>query len=267
MKNYILLWVGCLYWVPASFAQLSPGARLAATGNQKAAVNDIWAVEANPAGFGSMTRPAFQLSYHQYFLAKELRRQAFAFAAPFGKSITGFYLRHEGIPEYQDLQVSWVLARTFGTRFSIGIRSNLHRLHIPEYGTSSRLSIDAGSFYQLNDKISLGLYIDNLSKSLPTNRSALPVSHTCYAGIAYMLHYKVLMAGTLTFREKTNPQYAIGIDYMLSEQFSIRSGLNIAPISHHMGLGIKKATFNLDAAFIMQTSSGYSSLISLGYAF
>jgi len=247
------------------FAQ---GGRLTAMGNNGAAVKDIWGTAANPAAIGNIKLPTLHISYENYSFANELRSEAMAFVFPNKRFSFGLSLQRYGIPEFHTLQTGLVFTKQFGPDFSIGLRTNYHQIHIRNYGTTTGISLDIGTFYQLSEEVALGFYFNNpLKQAYFTKAINITIPTSAYLGIAYKTSSKFLLASTLSKELHLPWNVAFGMDYQISSSLSMRSGISLMPYKLHFGIGFNLQHFNIDFTLTTQSDIGYSPQITIGYVF
>lgn len=264
MKTKLYIIFNCFFSISITYAQNSQGGRLTAMANNGTAVEDIWAVAANPAGITAISTTSFQFSHQKHFLPSELSTQAIAFVLPSANYKIGIHVQRYGMNSYHENKASLILSKAYGPYLSIGLRANYHQISIENYGATHALSIDAGIMYHFIKNWHLGLYLTNPSlekykvKPLPTSLSI---------GLSYMVSEKLLMATTFKYDFDQNNTTAIGIEYQLSESFLLRSGLSLSPFKHYGGLGLNLRHLSVDIAVSNIPNLGYSPQITIGYVF
>ncbi|SFG76464.1 hypothetical protein [Pedobacter insulae] len=268
MIKPIYLFYVFIFSTPLVFAQSQQGGRLAAMGNNGAAVKDIWGTSTNPASISELKVPALQLNYEKHFLADDLSSAALAFVFPCNRYSFGINIQRYGIPEFSTIKTGLIVAKQFGQKLSIGLRANYHQIKISNYGTTKGISVDIGVFFQLNEKLFVGAYINNPSQeSYNTRVINIAVLTSAHIGLAYQTSAKVLIATTLSKELDLPWNVAMGIDYQLIKSLSIRSGVSVAPFKHHIGIGLSSLHFLTDVTFIKDPNLGYSPQITIGYVF
>ncbi len=116
--------------------------------------------------------------------------------------------------------------------------------------------------------LSFGLYLNNPSKEIyNTNIIKFEIPASAHAGLAYRVSSKFLIATTVN-KELFNPwNIAVGFDYQLISQFSLRSAISLMPFKQHVGFGFNSSRLAIDAAFTRHPSFGYTPQITIGYVF
>ncbi|RYE49928.1 MAG: hypothetical protein EOP48_20725 [Sphingobacteriales bacterium] len=263
MNKQCYLFVLLIFWISQLFSQTNSGSRLTAMGNISAAVNDVWGVATNPAAICDVMQPTAQLSHQEHHFSKSIRNQGLAVVIPKGRQVFGLSLQRYGIPEYHTLRAGIVATRQFGPQLAIGIRGNYHQLKIDQYGLTTAISVDLGAIYRLSAEMSVGLYIDNLSKQgYRTGTAHTDIPSLAYVGIAYRTSAKLLIASTLS-----KDDIAIGLDYRFIELISLRAGVSLNPYIHYFGLGFNPSKFLVDFAFTKHSNFGFSPQLTIGYVF
>lgn len=252
-----------IFYTNTLFAQTNYGARLTAMGNNSAAVNDVWGVMANPASIAQTPSPMTQLTHRGHFFTNEIRNQAIAFVLPSKRLVFGLYLQRYGMSTFLDNKVGFIISKQFGPKLAIGLRTNYHQLNISNYGSTTGISVDLGTTYQLTGDLNFGFYIENPSKEAYNTKAIYTLLPTAvHFGIAYRTSDKLLIATTIR-----KDIIAIGIDYQLIKAFSIRSGLSLNPFTHYLGIGFNLLKLVVDFACIKHTNLGYSPQLTVGYVF
>jgi len=250
------------------FAQNSLGPRLTAMGNNGAAVTDVWALQANPAGIASLTRPTVSINYIKHLFSDEISTQASVFVLPIKNDFIGASFQRYGFAEYNESKVGFAYAKQFGESLSIAINTNYHQLKISNYGTSSGFSVDVGALYHLNSEFAFGAFVNNPSKQKFSSKEvSLSIPTTFHAGASYLASDKVLIATSLSKSLGQSVDVSIGIDYKIIELLSLRGGLSTRPFKQYAGFGLNYRKFLLDMATTFDANLGYAPQIAVGYAF
>lgn len=249
-------------------AQYNQGGRLTAMGNASAAVNDLWSLNANPAGITDTKSATAGINYARYFFGDDLSEQNFAVVLPFNNNYAGFSINRYGINEFNEIKAGLALAKKFGEHFSLALKTNVHQLKISEYGHATTFSVDLGANYALSEQIRFGLYVNNPSaQKYKATSLAAPIPTKIHLGATYEPSNKVIIGATVskTFDEKFD--VAMGIDYRFHEVLSLRGGLGAKPFKQYFGIGLNYQKFLLDIAVQSHPQIGYTPQIGLSYAF
>ncbi|RZK44108.1 MAG: hypothetical protein EOO90_00155 [Pedobacter sp.] len=261
MRHFnLLLWANLVVFICS--AQNNQGGRLTAMGATGAAVKDLWGVAANPANIVGHPTPSLQITYQLNAISKDLSTQALAFVFPINKQAIGIHTQRYGMAEYQSNSIALILAKEFGPKLSLGIRGTYHQLRISGYGSTTAASIDVGIAYQLSDRVMLGYFLNNPSRSDYIANSAISIPTVGHLGISLQASDKLLLSGRIN---KEN--FALGFDYQLVSIFSIRSGISLSPLTHYFGIGLVHNKFIVDLTYLKNSQFTHTPQLSFGYAF
>lgn len=268
MRKIILVFFTLSFLINDLAAQYNQGSRLTAMGKASAAVNDLWSLNANPAGITGQKSPIAGLNYARYFFGDELSEQNFAFVLPFKNNYAGFSINRYGINEFNEIKAGFALAKKFGEEFSIAVKANVHQIKISNYGNSATFSVDVGANYALSKKIAFGLYVNNpSSQHYKTTNIAANIPTAIHFGATYEPSNKVILAATVTKTIDQKVDVAIGVDYKFQDFISIRGGLSAKSFKQYFGIGLNYEKFLLDIAVESHPQIGYTPQIGLSYAF
>lgn len=250
-----------------SLAQNNFGPRLTAMGNNGAAVNDVWNLEANSAGITTLTKPTLAANYTR-IIDNDISKQGIVFVLPVKRNYIGFSFNRYGIPEYNEIKAGLAIAKKFGDDLSISIKGNYHQISIINYGSTAGFSLDVGAMYKLNNQLTVGLYINNPSVqnySSKIIKTSIPT--VFYLGSSYQFSDKLLIANTLSKNLKGKVDMSLGLDYKIIEMISLRAGLSIKPFKHYAGFGFNYKNLMVDFAVENDPNLNYTPQIALAYAF
>ncbi|MCX2430627.1 hypothetical protein [Pedobacter sp. GR22-10] len=250
------------------YAQNSQGPRLTALADNGTAVNDIWTLQANPAGITFLNHPAVSLNYIKHLLSDEISTQAFVAVIPFKNNYAGISFQRYGFASYHESKIGFAYAKKFGQKLSLALNGNYHQLKIEDYGASTAYTIDAGVLYQFNQHFSIGAFSSNASRqqySASLRSAKIPASFNI--GASYLASKKVLIATTVSKITDQPIDVRIGIEYQLFDLLSLRGGLSTKPFKQYAGFGINCKKFVLDMATTYEASLGYAPQIAISYVF
>ena len=268
MRKNILLFLTVCCGTISVLAQRNQGARFTAMGNATAAVKDLWSLNANPAGITNQTKPVAGINYARFFYGDELSEQNLACVIPLKGNYAGVNIGRYGITEFNEISVGVALAKKFGESFSIALKGNIHQLKISNYGNANAFSVDVGAIYALNQKINLGVYVNNPSlQKYKTSNVVAPIATAFHLGATYEPSNKVIIAATVTKTIDEKVDVALGVDYKFLNILSLRGGLSAKSFKQYLGIGLNYEKFLLDIAVESHPKIGYTPQIGLSYAF
>ncbi|WP_231459511.1 MULTISPECIES: hypothetical protein [unclassified Pedobacter] len=249
-------------------AQNNLGPRLTAIGNNGAAVNDVWSLQANIAAITHLKQPTASVNYIKNLFSDEVSTQGFVAVIPFKNNFIGASLQRYGFSEYFESKVGFAFAKKFGNKLSIGLNGNYHQLKISNYGASNGFSVDFGVIYHLTDLLTIGTFISNPSKQKYGSTLVMTeIPTTLNVGASYFASDKVLIATSVSKNLQESINVSLGIDYKIAALLSLRGGLSAKPFKQYAGFGLNYRKLLFDMATTYDTNLGYAPQIALGYAF
>ena len=267
MRKILLAFI-LSFFIIDTFGQYNQGARLTAMGNASAAVNDIWSLNANPAGITGQKSATAALNYARYLFGDELSEQSFAFVLPFNTNFAGLSINRYGISELSEIKAALGLAKKFGEDLSIGVKANVHQIKITNYGNATTFSVDAGVNYTVSNQIGLGLYVNNpSSQKYKTTNVQTYIPTTLNFGAIYTPSNKLILAATIAKDFERKFDVSVGVDYKFYELLSLRGGLSAKPFKQYFGIGLNYQKLMVDIAVESHPQIGYTPQIGLSYAF
>ncbi|MBY0243957.1 MAG: hypothetical protein K2Q03_00725 [Sphingobacteriaceae bacterium] len=260
-----LLDIGC---IAPLFAQNNLGTRLLGMGNSGVAIDDVWSVKANAANITYLQSTEASINYGKYAISNELSNQAFVLAFPISSFHFGLHLEQIGITNFNEQKIGIVSAKKFGKNISIGLGFNLHQINATNYGNARGYSLDIGLSYKINSKNTIGISIQNPSKSeyQLTNINS-KITSSFNIGYCYKNTDKVTLTTSINKVFKQNTDVRIGLEYRIFSIMSLRGGMSVNPYKQYFGIGVNHSKIKYDLAFSNENNLGYSPQISLGYAF
>jgi len=120
-----------------------------------------------------------------------------------------------------------------------------------DLGSVSGLGFDAGFQASLRNRAFMGVYLKNLNAPrLGDGLTESEAARKIAASVGYMPYYGLMTSFQIEKVLGGEIQYKGGLDYALSEWFSLRAGISSYPSQLTFGFGLKKSMFKIDYAFV-----------------
>lgn len=249
-------------------AQPSVGARMSAMASSGIALRDVWAINANQAGITELQQPTIALDYQKTFTGQTIAAQSAVFVLPFKKQVLGLSVYRYGWETYRNQEIGFTYARRFGPDLAAAMAFRYQQLSIENYGKLQSFALDAGLRFQLNPALSLGAHLGNLSKNALSHELQYADRPLLIRfGAAYQSSKQILLALAFEQGLNTTADARMGLEYQIIPLIALRGGLSVNPFRQYAGVGVALKKINLDMAFSSHQALGYSTQISLGYAF
>ncbi|MCP4482157.1 MAG: UPF0164 family protein [bacterium] len=261
------------------FLNIPVGARPVGMGESYTAVSDdIFGILWNPAGLFNLESEEISFTYNQYI--EDIHQGYIAFASPqyqyggFASSL--LYLKTSGIEEYDKYDNRHGTFATYSMAYILSYIKKLDNLGI---GVNVKLleeklykkkytgeALDLGAKYILNDYLSFGAAILNISQGVKyhTKREDLPLIKK----IGTSFNYNTTTLALDYIQDEYKSQIAIGAEYHFMNTLYLRCGYKTSEdlaegIRLGFGLNIKNAQF--DYALTRYENFGWMNQFSLTF--
>lgn len=269
------------------------GARAAALGNASVALDgEAWAVANNPAGLGSLARPAAGFYAQNRYFSAALNVGAAAVALPLGapqspetateepgaapvaaapvappawarRGVVALEAQRFGGALYNETRVGAGYGYRLG-QISVGARVEMLQISIEGLG-SRRVALASlgGQIEVLPGKLTLGVYGYNLGQARLASYQDERVPTVLRAGLAYRPTAQVLLALETEKDVERPANFKAGAEYRPVGALAARVG--VASLSEEIsaGLGVRLRDFGLDYAAAFQAVLGFSQHLSV----
>jgi len=250
------------------------GARAAGMANAAITNVDNWAVFNNPAAYSWLNSKAVGLYYENRFLMKETGYGALTFSSPLFGGNVGFGLSHFGYSLFQSDKLTLGYSQQLFRGFSMGLQVNYFSVRQSDYyGNLNAVTFEAGILSKPNDRLSIGAYVFNPLNISYFEDSDIKMPVALKLGLSYLFSKRLLLS--LETGKAINgytPVFRAGIEYLINENFALRTGVALTPVEYSFGLGYNpvlnnKNKFGFDLAFAYHEVLGATPKLSVNYEF
>jgi len=267
-SNLLLFFAFLLSYQQAS-AQFEPhviGARPASVGGSGVLLhNDPWAAFVNPALYASIYNATASAAYIPgRFGLSELQSSAATVIYPLSIGTAAAAVHRFGFDLYTETTISISGARSVGDRLAVGGTLNWYHLSIERYGSAATAGITAGIRAEITEQLSTGFVVSNINRpAIGQNNNTLP--QVIRAGLLYRPHPLITIAAEIEKDILFDPEFRFGAEYILSESFYIRAGMNDRPARTAGGFTLNHRSIQLDYALQWHFELGQTHFITLTF--
>lgn len=274
----VFLVIGMLSLVKIGKAGNVPGGRSVGMGGVSVCHKDFWSLYQNQAGLTGVEVPSWGACAGNRFLMIETVSMSVGFVLPFKKSVFGISYEQFGYRSYRTFFFGLAYARSFGEKFSAGIRLNyLGASFAGGYGRSAYITFEAGIQVVLTDDLTFGLHVFN---PLGTRYDGFDQTHVLSiinAGLEYRIHERISICLEMEKDAQFKPRVRTGIEFELYEKGHARLGysnvpalsrdLNFSLVSvYTFGFGFQTGNFHVDMGAFINSYLGVSPTFSINYS-
>ncbi len=245
------------------------GARVAGMGNAGVSLSDNWAVFNNPAAMTGVENPIAGVFYENRFLLKETGYAALSFVSPLPMGNIGVGISHFGYSLFQSSKISVGYAHKLFKSVSMGVNLDYIALHqSANYGNLNALNFELGLLAKPNENFSIGAHVFNPINLSYFENSDYKMPIVIKLGFSYLFNKYLLFAvETGQAVNGHTPILRTGVEYLINEQFIMRTGVSIKPVEYTFGFGYHSKIILFDIAYAYHEVLGSTPKISLAYEF
>ena len=236
------------------------GARSAAMGRTSVAMSGFWGIQNNQAGIALIDKYSFGINYESRFGLNELSTKSVAIIAPLNFGVIGLSFNHFGYSNYSEMKLGLAYARSFAKYFRIGIQLDYLSTSIGDnYGTKNSITFEIGIQSDINDNITLGVYVFNPIMIRLADFNDEKLVSVIRFGIAYKFDKGLLVSLEAEKSSTLNPVLIrLGLEYSIKSKYFIRAGIASRYEILCFGFGMKIKYFKFDIAATMHQYLGFS---------
>lgn len=244
------------------------GARSSGISGASVTYTDIWSLSYNQAGLAYLKHFSAGVNYENRFLVSELSIKSLVLALPSKSGVFGLSFYYYGFSDYNEDKIGFAYSKTLGKYFSLGIQFDYFYTHIAEqYGSTGVVSCEAGLRIQPVKNLFIGIHIFNPTYSKITNVNNEKIPTTFKTGIGYDFSGKVYLSIELEKDLDNVPKFKSGVEYRVSKNLFLRTGLTARPEASSFGFGYYFNNINIDLSFSASTAPGMTSSASVYFEF
>ncbi len=257
MKSLTTLFLSILIFASLTYSQMLPGAKENGISNSDVALsNDVFALFNNPSGLAQLKQRSIGIYYSPSpFGLKELANGYFAYTEPLSFGAVSFGGMTYGFDLFRENKFVIAVSYKYLKKFYIGLSLNYQTVNIKKYGSSNSLFFSLGVLASISEKVRWGFSLQNLNHaSYKNTENQIPV--IIRTGFSYDFINNLSVNLALEKDIKYNPNFHFGIDYRITNYFSIRTGFSNEPSRYSAGIGIHYSSFNLGYSIFTHQALG-----------
>ena len=232
-------------------------------GNIATLQTDVWSALTNPAGLGMSPSFAAGIQHEQRYSIPELGIDALAAVFPVWGGGIGLTLANTGFSEQGESRFGIQTGRKLGDHIAAGVGFHAHLIRFPAgYHNAFALSADAGVYATPLPRLSMGVYVSNLSFSHFNNEAhdRLPVIFRW--GLGYEISPTITLCAEVEKDIYAPLRVKTGAEYYIFNLLHVRLGVLSQPFEIHYGLGYSYRIFQIDFALYRHPVLGFSPQLS-----
>lgn len=240
-------------------AQWQAGPMAVALGGTSLTRVDAWSALSNQGAMAFSDTWSGAVFIENRFSVAGLSDKGMAAQIPLGSGTAGVVFRSFGNARYAESKAGLGYGMRLSEKFGAGVQANYVNYSIAEgYGSRFNVTVDAGLYYRMNQRISFGAHLSNPSRAQLSDFNNERIPTLLRIGCGWKISDQVQVAGEAWQWAGSNAQFRVGINYDPVPRLAIRAGATTGPSSMNFGFGYKAKGITFDAAASWHQVLGFS---------
>jgi hypothetical protein len=214
----------------------------------------------NPAGLGFIDQSFANSSYDSRFDIAGLSTMSISAVSARKRATLAIGAERFGDELHNENKAGIALAKSTG-RVSLGVKASFLGVFTENISSQNTLMTEFGVMAKLSSKINIGFHAQNITGASLNDFDKIPT--VLRLGGAFMPINKITLAVETEYIPNQNPYFKGGLEYMLFENFFLRTGINSNIRTNHFGIGYGYQKWQFDYAVNSHPSLGLSHHFSL----
>lgn len=189
----------------------------------------------NQAGLTGLTKIAIVAAAERRFMVSELQSVAVGAAFPTRSGTFGMTLQSFGFEEFRQQKVGVAYARKLWNSLSVGAQFDYFQTRIPEYGSQSTITFEAGVQASVSKTVVVGAHVFSPAQVEVVPGEDLPTIFRL--GVAWKVSEKLSVCSEIEKHIDHTPRWKNGLSYQPIEQLFLRTGFANEPSMLFFGVG------------------------------
>jgi hypothetical protein len=242
------------------------GAKSGGIGNASVTFYDHWAIWNNIAGIALHQSACFFISYEHILNFSPLKKAGAGFILPMKYGVGGLDMQKFGDNLYNEIKIGFSYAHCV-RNVSLGVKVNYSQISIEGYGNKKNIIAELGGIVRLTERLYFGAHIFNLNQAKIKKAPFELIPVIMKTGLSYRIEKKISLNAEIEKEINFKPILKTGIEYNLTENIFLRTGISSNPRINYFGIGIYQKKYSIDYSFNVNPALGSVHLLSLSYSF
>jgi hypothetical protein len=244
------------------------GARAGGMGNAAVTLCDVWANFYNQAILTELDRTSFGLHHEMRYGMHQLAISAFAISTRAGGGTLGLCASSFGYSGFRENKTGLSYSLKLFKGISAGVQLEYLTMRSADGSPKSKaFTFELGILAELSREIRLGVHIFNPANIHYNGSRGEPIPPKATIGVGYKPIESLVLSFETEKRLAADPIYRAGIEFSLSKNFKLRTGISSASWENSFGTGFKFKGFMIDLSVCRNPILGYSPGCSISYEF
>ena len=230
---------------------------LAHTGTYSQQSTNAFSFAANQASLAHTSAFMAGVYGERRFMLQELSLYQVAATLPTKSGQFGIIGSYFGGPANAEMEVGLAYGRKLGEKVAIGGQFNYYNQRIPQYYSSSALSVEAGVLLKVSEQLLTGFHLYNPNgTTLEKTEERLPAMYT--VGFGYEPSNHLALVGEVQKVEDEKINLKATISYKFDKRIYAKAGMHSANAVYTIAAGVKLSSLSLEIVTSIHTRLGMS---------
>lgn len=225
----------------------------------------------NPSLIALSQVKSIHIAYMNRYLVKELSTVGIALQYPNKLFSAGVNISSFGYDKYRESRFRLFMGKQLHEKWTLGLAVAYSLLQTELFhDRPACVSADVGATFSPVDKLLVGMLIMNFpSVSIGNSETDIKefMGYSLQIGFQWEVISHLLIAACLGADKENTMMGNLGLEYQIFDSFSLRAGIQTAPLLPSFGVGYGFSLFKIDAGFLYHPLLGISTGIGISVSF
>jgi hypothetical protein len=265
-KCMMLFWLLILQSGLAKGQGNAAGAECASLGGISSVLENPWSAVGNPAGLAGFSHLTLNTCLEQRYLVTEIGNYSLALTCPVRNGTMGICASYEGYQAFSTNRFTLAYGKTFARTVSAGM-SLVYCLQSAGYESPvvHQASFSLGTLVKLSGRLSLAFTAFNPFQAYFKSHPNVSMQSIYRLGMAYHPSPFLKILAEIEKDLDYRPVFKMGFEYSIREEFYLRAGMQLLPLSYSLGAGFLVRKILIGLATTYHQYLGFTPVTSLQY--
>ena len=240
------------------------GARATGMADASVTLDDPYSIFNNVGGITGVENTSLLFFYQNRYQLSEFNTFGAGIIQPFAFGTLGLSLFRFGNSLYTEQKLGLSFGNKFGIA-SLGAQINYLQLNVEGFGNKGLLVLEFGGIAKLTPQLFIGAHIFNINQAKVSSAFDEKVPTVIKAGVSYRPFSKLMLNIETEKDIDFDPVFKAGLEYLIIDQVSFRTGITADPFQNFWGLGFKAKYVIIDYSFSIDSDLGNIHQLSVVY--
>ncbi len=242
---YCLLFFFPYSLLSAQSVHYPPSAMFTGSGAYSQAFSDAFSFLGNQASLGNISQTVAGIYGERKYMLEELNFTTAAVGIPVTGGGVGLAVKYFGWSQYNESQIGAAYGKNLG-KVSIGVQFNYTMLRIAGYGSDAAFTTEAGTIWQISDRVQAGIQVINPVGGKFRNNKEEKIASVYKTAIGWETSSVLYISAEIVKEENRPANILVNAQYRFADCFFARAGIATAINAPFLSAGWKWKNLRTD---------------------